>query len=1482
MLYRNRYAKVNVKLIVILVLVAAALAISLVGARQTRRSILSERALKAGEAAFGEEDWATAVQNYRKHLSRNPDNLEILRKYGQACLSTRPLDAAAIRGATSAYRRVVQLDPNDRTAYAKLALLYGGVKNFSELASLARARIEHDPSDREATLWLVTGLIGLDKPSEAQQTLETFIADLESRPERHAEFVQACTRMAQLTRLEAPSAPGTTDDGTESSGPQTPLEWLNKAVAYAPDSMEALAQRARLRRAMAGAVGTSEAERLTLLELARKDLEATDSLSTDDPRIHLFLGAEWMAYGKLDRATAQMQAMDALPQTKLKDYFLDMNDWTVARFRFSSDLAARKGAVAEAAALADEVLASLPEPGRRTQVLPVVIPHYVAAGRVADARQALEEYRGLLSDREKSAASIRALAGLQALVAGAENKPYAVIDALEPIIPDEPAGSRLWRLLAEAYDRTGQAGRAVKALEQYRRLNPQDPQMMRELAKQYSKLGNWQKAFETATVAESLAGEDLVVKLLRIGAGVNLAIGRADEAGTSDLEKLSAELTDLSQTYPDEAGVRILLAIVADHLGQSDETENQLKLASEQSREPLKAEMQLARYYLTTERMTEAVSVYETACKRHPEAADPWLSLTDIHVANADYDAARGCLQQGLDAVAEGSARRSISMRLALLELVYGDAATGISLLKELAAQDPGDIQARSLLLRTREVREDPAATQKLIGELRQAEGESGTGWRLHQASLWLASDDWAAHQADIADSLLYCIEADPAWSAPILLLAGLYQRLGNLTGVEDTYRRGLLGNPSATDIAARLLALLEGQGRFSDAGKVLDQIRVSPQVASTWQVRMALGAGDYSRAIDELKLRADDNEQDANARIELGRLVYQQTKDADQALEYLKGAEAVGSSSPTLAAVKASILKAEGKTAQALQVLDDYVMDHNDFNAYRMRAVYYTEEGELDRAEQDYQKLITFAESGAIGYGLLGDFYARTDGLDRGIATIEEGLEAYPESLGLKRTLMRLLLARARTEDRARALTVLAELEEQLPEDTELVMVRAGEMLEEPTPQSFASIRGKLEEVTQRQPTAVRAHLLLIGIAMRQGEYQAACDYAVVALKANPSDSALLSARSRAELTLGYASMAVKLAHEALGADPNNMEAVSVITDAALNGRERDLLEEARALLDSALTRYPADNRVQVSRARVLAVLGLPEAAIPQLEAYCRTPEGQGSIPALVTLADLHRLAGDAEQALQWIEQAERLSPNHQAVVHARFLWLAWQGRFEELAPLSSKYLSAVEQDPMKLMAAGTILLSLDSIDHKKEGVKLLEQAATLAPTSLDARLALASSLYQTGDIQRAEKVYREVLAQYPDDIQALNDLAWILQQYKQQYAEALELADRGLRLAPEDPHLLDTRGTILLNVPDRLADARRDFEALVKQYSSDRPQQAKTLLQLGRICAQLGDLPQARQYLENAMDIDGELDVFTPSERSEVAEIIKMQDRP
>ncbi len=130
MLNWNRCAKINVKVLIILIVVVVAIGASLFAARQIRRSILSKISLQAGETAFENEDWPTAYRNFRGYLGRHPDDVEILKKYAKARLSIRPLDAGNINGAIAAYRRIMQLAPLDEIAYDKLAMLYVGIGNF--------------------------------------------------------------------------------------------------------------------------------------------------------------------------------------------------------------------------------------------------------------------------------------------------------------------------------------------------------------------------------------------------------------------------------------------------------------------------------------------------------------------------------------------------------------------------------------------------------------------------------------------------------------------------------------------------------------------------------------------------------------------------------------------------------------------------------------------------------------------------------------------------------------------------------------------------------------------------------------------------------------------------------------------------------------------------------------------------------------------------------------------------------------------------------------------------------------------------------------------------------------------------------------------------------------------------------------------------------------------------------------------------------
>jgi tetratricopeptide (TPR) repeat protein len=1475
MLNRKRCAKINIKLLIILIFITVALGASLFAARQIRRSFLSKMALQKGLDAYENEEWLVAYQNFMEYLGRNPNDIEILKKYAQAGLYVEPINPTIVSRVIASYRAIIRLNPQEEIAYEKLATLYPAIGNFEDLAYIAKKRLEENPKDIKAPLWRAEALIQQDtedKKTEAEDLLKTYIANFDkNNPQKQLEYVKACKLLSEVTRdLHKYS-----DYQTRDKARTTALEYLNDAIKYDPNSVEALVARVTFYREMAFIPGTSDKEKQRLQRLAKEDLETIDTIGTDDPRILLLLANEWMAQFNFEQAVNKLNAADNLPQKKLKEVFLDLNNWTIAKFLMASELAIRRMAKTECVSLADDALTAIKKNDLRAKILPSAIRLYVTAEKVTDANECLTELIDIIYTQKGQLNSEQSLPYLKALVAKAKGNWYVVINTLRPTIMSDAMHPELWRLLAEAFIRTDQTRRAINALKEYLRLRPKDSAMIQQLSKEYLKLQDWSNALKTAQLAESLDPTEIILKLLRIEAIINVI----DEEQDRIIDKRQAlademeELDDLREKHPNNIDIRILQAVIH-FLDDPNTAVSELKEAIKKFEDSLRAEIQLTRFYYQKKRIAEAISTCKNACENYSELAEPWLTLSSLYIATKDYNLARNYLKQAQNTVVDKWEKRSILISHAIMELTYGDRPTGIKLLTKIA-EDKHEIRARTLLLETREIQEDPNKAQDLIDELHKTEGESGLMWRLYQAVIWLSSDEWRSKQQDIDSHLQHCIDSDPQWSYPSILLGAMYEKLQDAKRAENIYRQALIRNRLATDIVDKLVTLLEKQGRFSDAEKVLQESEANPQFSKARSIISYIRSGKIDNAIEELQIRVSNDARDANSRILLARLIYWKDKNADQAMTYLNEAEAISSGSLAVTAARVSILRAEGQAKKAQQLIKDYVANNNDFEAHMMQAAYLANEGEFELAEKSYRKLTTFAEQGAIGYELLSNFYGRNQKFEKAVEALQEGLKKYPENLRLQRRLMKTLLLPGPTQNKQKALEILAKLEKKLPQDPEIMKFRALEILEEPAPQSLETARIKLENVIQLEPTALDAHLVLINIAMQKQDYKTARDYAIRAIGSIPDNLSLLAARSRAELALENKQMALELSRLVLQKDPSNTEALNVL----ISVNNTRYLEEARTLLESAIIHDTNNEQLLISWTRIMLAIGSPQNAIQKLEAYCQTKEGSNSINATVRLADLYRISNNMENAKQWIEHAEKIAPGNIIVVHARLLWLVAQNRLEEIAEICPAYITAKNKNPQTLMIAAAILVGLDSAELKKEGLKLYEHASELSPTLITERLNVATILYQKGDVERAENIYRQLLKAYPNNVRILNDLAWILQEHYQRYNAALDLANKALRISPGNKNVLDTRGTILSNLPDRLEDARNDFERLIGQLDPDTPQRAKALLKLGRICIKLNDIDNAKQYLNEALEIDRKVDfkVFTPEERQEITNILQ-----
>jgi len=76
-----------------------------------------------------------------------------------------------------------------------------------------------------------------------------------------------------------------------------------------------------------------------------------------------------------------------------------------------------------------------------------------------------------------------------------------------------------------------------------------------------------------------------------------------------------------------------------------------------------------------------------------------------------------------------------------------------------------------------------------------------------------------------------------------------------------------------------------------------------------------------------------------------------------------------------------------------------------------------------------------------------------------------------------------------------------------------------------------------------------------------------------------------------------------------------------------------------------------------------------------------------------------------------------------------------------------------------------------------------------------------LGTVLYLEGRFDEAEAIYRKVLDRHPDDAETLNDLAWELaMRDPSKSEEALGLINRAIELHGNVPHLVNTRGVVLI----------------------------------------------------------------------------------
>jgi putative PEP-CTERM system TPR-repeat lipoprotein len=133
-------------------------------------------------------------------------------------------------------------------------------------------------------------------------------------------------------------------------------------------------------------------------------------------------------------------------------------------------------------------------------------------------------------------------------------------------------------------------------------------------------------------------------------------------------------------------------------------------------------------------------------------------------------------------------------------------------------------------------------------------------------------------------------------------------------------------------------------------------------------------------------------------------------------------------------------------------------------------------------------------------------------------------------------------------------------------------------------------------------------------------------------------------------------------------------------------------------------------------------------------------------------------------------------------------------------------------------------------------------------APDDPVVRLYAADASLRSGNYKRAIEHYERLLQRQPENIVALNNLAWCYQQVKD--PRAVATAERAYKLKPDNPAVADTLGWMLVEQ----GNVRRGVE-LLREAAKRAPKAAEVRYHYAQALVRNGDRGEARKELEGLL---------------------------
>ncbi|PYT27311.1 MAG: hypothetical protein DMG57_18760 [Acidobacteria bacterium] len=390
----------------------------------------------------------------------------------------------------------------------------------------------------------------------------------------------------------------------------------------------------------------------------------------------------------------------------------------------------------------------------------------------------------------------------------------------------------------------------------------------------------------------------------------------------------------------------------------------------------------------------------------------------------------------------------------------------------------------------------------------------------------------------------------------------------------------------------------------------------------------------------------------------------------------------------------------------------------------------------------------------------------------------------------------------------------------------------------------NYAEARQDVTQVLRSQPDSAPAHYVMARIHQGKGEMLSYRQELSEALRLDERQLPVRLELARLLMTTNAAKTALNLLDAATDSEKGLLQFIVERNWALLSLGDTAALRKG---VDLGLAQKKTSELLFQDGLCQMTQGKLPEARASFEDSLKMNPGNLQSLQMLVLTYTSQKQTATAIQKVKECASQQPKSARLQQYLGNLLL------RAGERAPARAAFEAAKAADP-KFVSAHLSLAQSDVVDHKLDDARnRLKVVLGMDNKNVTARLWLGNIEENLGNHQVALKYYREAVDFDPTNVQALNNLAYLLAEYAQQPDEALRYAQKALELNPDEPGVEDTLGWVLYH--KGLYSAALTH---LEQAASKKKGPAASQYHLAMAYLKTGDVLRGRATLQAAIKMD------------------------